>query len=148
MEIYRVVFVVLFLFSSNAYSQQVSYLKKGDVAKFDGTLISQEILLEYETNKLNDTTKEECNLLLESKTEIIKLKNDFSLQVKDIEIESMRSEFVARNKLKQENIDFLEKQVLLNPPSLLERWKYELGVFTGTAITIAIVAILNQVGPK
>jgi len=144
---HRVIAMVLTfsMLSQIAYAQKISFLDKGQVAKFDGVLLEQELFLQYELNRDNDTTTKLCELKLSQVKETIILDYDYRLKIKDIEIKSKTEEFKTRLNIKEDNIEFLENQAALRPPSLLDKWKFELGVISGVALTILLVAVIDEV---
>tara|TARA_B100000131_G_C17836507_1_gene499973 strand:- start:50 stop:478 length:429 start_codon:yes stop_codon:yes gene_type:complete len=132
---------VIFIPTSAYAGEEISTIKKGEAAPFDGTLFSTSaaarILVELESAK--ESCKIECDKAVEEKSAELQLKYDMLLASKT----ALQYKYDETLIIKNDQIDFLQNQV--KKPKISHELSFALGILAGVGLTMGSAYALSQI---
>lgn len=129
------------------YDPQISPMKKGDRAPFDGTLFNKDaaakILVDIENRE------RQCMIETEKAVETAKAKSQLELDNLSASYEALKKSSEARLDLKNEHIEFLEEEGVKMAKKERRTVLWLLGgIAGGIALTVAGGLIIREVRPQ
>ena len=130
------------LIPTTAYAgEEISTVKKGDIAPFDGTLFSTaaaaRILVDLENSK--ESCKIECEKSVLERTAELQLQYDILVASRS----ALELKYDETLVIKNDQIDFLQKQV--QKPKIPHELTFVLGVLAGVGLTMGSAYALSQI---
>jgi hypothetical protein len=117
-------------------------IKAGEVAPFDGVLLSLDAAAKIVVDKKFEDT--ECDLRIGYELHIQEQYYQLQLDYKDIEIQSWRDRYESMMILKATENERLEKLILKQNPNK-EPWMVALGFGIGTLTSLGIFALSTEI---
>lgn len=134
-----VLFPFLF-FNVLCFGQTISPMDKGQKAPFEGILYSLGADKDRELKILNLELKlKEFNIDKKEEISKLKIEHEAEIAILNVEIEENLKREKDRLKIKNEQIDFLEKQLIENTKS--QDWKLWVGIIVGAVSTAVAFAL-------
>ena len=123
---------------------KIMSIKKNQRAPFEGTLFdinaSADLTLRLENHK------RQCEIRLTKEVDLCKAKSKLDLDLKIAELESLTKKHVEIMKIKNDQIDFLQKAATRNVPWYkTNKFWFSTGVVTGLVVSIASAYAWGQV---
>ena len=153
-----IVSLSIFLFSTNVYAApsevslgaagqtmgKISPLKKGQEAPFDGVLLDASAAAKLMVDQ--QESENQCKIETEKEVATVKAKLDLDLANARASNEALQKELDVRVSLKDEHIEFLEKQTLKNAKKAdNSKWWLLGGIAAGIALTIGGAFVIREV---
>ena len=137
------IFQIIF-FPFIALSQErVTTLQEGDKAPFDGTLFSVQAAAKLLTDL--EFRKETCDL--EKEKSLATQKSVFDLEISNLKsnLDFCKTTKISLLKIKDDQIDFLQKEIVKNDSTWPRVWLFVGGIVAGSLITIGAAYAVNSV---
>jgi hypothetical protein len=121
---------------------EITTIKSGDPAPFDGILMTYEAAAKIAVDKKFEDA--ECDLRISYELHLQSERFQLQLDFKDIEIHSWKDKYESMMILKVAENDRLEKLILEQNPTK-EPWMVALGFTIGTLASLGIFAISTEI---
>lgn len=122
----------------------ITEINKGQHAPFSGILFSREAAAKLYASL--SFTEEECKLKIDKRLELSSLRFNTELEVLKLKLQVERDTTVKLLKVKDQRIDFLEKNMLPTPWYESGEFWFAMGVVGGILITVGAGYAIGQAG--
>lgn len=123
---------------------QVSPMKKGEKAPFDGVLLDAAAAAKIIVDK--QEAKRQCEIEIEKEVNLTKAKFTLDLENMRASRDALKKELDARIALKEDHIQFLEKEAIRNAKKASNtKWWLIGGIAIGIALSVGGAFIIREV---
>jgi hypothetical protein len=145
-----VILIMLMMASSQVYAQKkISYIGKGQQAKYDGVLLSPEAFAELQIE--GETNEQHSQAILAKEKELLELKYKYLFDNEKIVNHIINESLKKQLELEKQHANKLETELLeksQETPAWYNEWRMELGFVSGFAVTLlsfyVFTAAVNQ----